>query len=564
MIELPKNWTLANIPPKQGGQGIVYFVQNKNENDNRLYALKMLKDTDRLKNKVRFINEIKAIQKIGFHDNIIKIHENIDINNHSGIFYYVMEIADKSLQDFISDKNLCIEECARIFNGICNGVKYIHNKRIIHRDLKPQNILFINNVPKVADFGICLFLDQTKRCTHIKERVGPINYMAPELEDGLNLDVDFRADIYSLGKILYFILSGGRIFSREKYDLTDFKLINIKSDERYEVFDEFFSKTITYQVEKRYQSIEYLINGFSCAFDKFQNKPYSLLIKKEPNYRTLVERSKLSFIDNLDDNELGALLQYLFNNNNQLPGCFFEKIKYRINESNVVLCQKLICRNQDNINFETLKSILIYIYSNKDLYSVRDGMNEFLIDSEFRKMLKLIAIDIGDSKVINNIASDFASKLMINFEAVKEIFLKLIKNFNTLERKFRIRILSEMSRKNLQFVDKDEFYINQFSYIMNNDFIFLGQSESAIEKEEQKLILEELGYVIGSMSNLPSLDNLNRIVNVLNVLGHDEFISFISGVYNNIELVGYLKDNLKDKAVVISLEYLLRAREKVR
>lgn len=560
MIILPDNWIDAKLPYKQGGQGIVYFVYKKAGNDKKLFALKMLKNANKAKPRERFITEIKAIQEIGHHENIIRIYENIDIDNPTGYYYYVMEVAEISLQDLIYDKNQCsMEEYARIFLGVCNGVKYIHSKHIIHRDIKPQNILFVNKVPKIADLGLCLFLDQSKRNTDLKERVGPIHYMAPELEDGLNLDVDYKADIYSLGKLLYFMLSGGTIFSREKYDSKEYKLVNIKCDERYNVFDEFFSKTITYQKDKRYSNIENLIDGFSNAYNNFQNKPYTMLIMKEPNFFNLIEKNELNFIDDLGDTEIGALFQYLLNTNKEISSYFFERTINRINESNVILYQKLIYRNQNNISHETLKQLLLSIYSSDNLYSIKDGINELFSDAEFRRMFKLIAIDTGDERVINNIASDLPSRLMFSYEVEKDVLFKLIKNFYKIRRIYRIGILSEMSRGNIQLDDKDVFYETHFSYIMKNDFILIEKKESLTNNEQIKLILEELGYVLGKMENMPSLDDMNKIVNVLNVLSQEEITCFIGGIYNNPKLISYLKDNLNDKVIVVALKYLLNA-----
>src|SRR5438477_546174 len=86
--------------------------------------------------------------------------------------------------------------------GQGRALEHIHAAGIIHRDLKPDNILLTGAEAKVADFGICLLVEEP-RLTATSEAVGPRLYMAPELEDGRNLAVDARADIYSLAKILY-------------------------------------------------------------------------------------------------------------------------------------------------------------------------------------------------------------------------------------------------------------------------------------------------------------------------------------------------------------------------
>jgi serine/threonine protein kinase len=126
-----------------------------------------------------------------------------------------MELADRSLADAVTAGVIGKSaDLFAVYKAVCAGVAHIHANGIIHRDLKPENILFIGGTPKVADLGLCLIAG-LERVTSSLEAVGPRFYMAPELEDGRSLDVTPTADIYSLGKILYFMLSGGRIFSRE-------------------------------------------------------------------------------------------------------------------------------------------------------------------------------------------------------------------------------------------------------------------------------------------------------------------------------------------------------------
>jgi serine/threonine protein kinase len=84
--------------------------------------------------------------------------------------------------------------------------------------------------PVVGDFGLCLLADQEERLTEVNEPVGARWCMAPELEDGINLDVGKDADVYSLGKILYWLLSGGKIFSREKHRTSQYNLTRDRKD----------------------------------------------------------------------------------------------------------------------------------------------------------------------------------------------------------------------------------------------------------------------------------------------------------------------------------------------
>jgi serine/threonine protein kinase len=85
-----------------------------------------------------------------------------------------------------------------------------HAANVIHRDVKPKNILFTGNGHEtwLTDFGICL-IREAPRITELPEVMGPREFMAPELADGGELDVTPAADLYSLGKLIYFMISGG-------------------------------------------------------------------------------------------------------------------------------------------------------------------------------------------------------------------------------------------------------------------------------------------------------------------------------------------------------------------
>lgn len=140
-----------------------------------------------------------------------------------------MPRADCSLDMYLPEICKDINLSSETFKLICAGVEHLHKAGIVHRDLKPENILMFSGTPKISDFGICLVANEN-RLTSTSEAVGPRFYMAPELEDGKNLDVSPSADVYSLGKILYFIFSKGKIFSREKYNQPKFNWVRLFCD----------------------------------------------------------------------------------------------------------------------------------------------------------------------------------------------------------------------------------------------------------------------------------------------------------------------------------------------
>jgi serine/threonine protein kinase len=122
--------------------------------------------------------------------------------------------------------SLSILQKLTLFEKICEGVAHLHTNGVIHRDLKPNNIFFREDkTPVVGDLGLCLLTEQDERLTETAEAIGARLFMAPELEDGRFEEASYVADIYSLGKILYWLVANRKIFSREKhrnqtYDLT--------------------------------------------------------------------------------------------------------------------------------------------------------------------------------------------------------------------------------------------------------------------------------------------------------------------------------------------------------
>lgn len=270
------HWRNTEEQPREGGQGRIFFVTDSRGEIPGTYALKELKN---LRRTDRFQREIDAIARLAAHPNIIRLIDQAAFA--TGKPYYVMERAGGSLVDAVTggDGAKSEEDLFAIYRAICAGVAHIHAGTIIHRDLKPENILFIGGTPKVADFGLCLIAG-VDRATPTPEAVGPRLYMAPELEDGRNLDVTSAADIYSLGKILYFMLSHGRIFSREKYNEPAWDLKRVHHDPRYEVFSRVWRETMAPYPRSRFRSVGDLAAAFDEACRLFKSHPRSKLFRK--------------------------------------------------------------------------------------------------------------------------------------------------------------------------------------------------------------------------------------------------------------------------------------------
>jgi tetratricopeptide (TPR) repeat protein/tRNA A-37 threonylcarbamoyl transferase component Bud32 len=200
----------------EGGMGTVWVAEQR-EPVKRKVALKLVKPGMDSKSVVaRFEAERQALALMD-HQNIAKVLDGGA--TEAGRPFFVMELVDgKPLTEYCDARRLSVRERLELFVPICQAVQHAHQKGIIHRDLKPSNILVTEHegrpVPKVIDFGLAKALSEatvlTERTLHTAfgTVVGTPLYMAPEQVAENALDVDTRTDVYSLGVILYELLTG--------------------------------------------------------------------------------------------------------------------------------------------------------------------------------------------------------------------------------------------------------------------------------------------------------------------------------------------------------------------
>lgn len=213
---MENNKILANryqLIKKIGGGGMaVVFLAHDNYLD-RQVAIKLLRDeyVDDPEFIRQFQKEAKAIAKLS-HQNIVNIY---DFGQDGNITYLVMEYVEgQTLKDIIAQKGqLPVEQILDYGIQICHGMAQAHNQQIVHKDLKPHNIMIDKNgVVKVTDFGIAQAVNNLT-ITHNKGILGSAHYFSPEQAKGEH--VDLESDIYSLGVVLYEMVTGKVPFTGE-------------------------------------------------------------------------------------------------------------------------------------------------------------------------------------------------------------------------------------------------------------------------------------------------------------------------------------------------------------
>ena len=206
----------------EGGCGVVYMAEQEKPIRRRV-ALKIIKLGMDTKSVIaRFEAERQALAMMD-HPNIARVYEAGATD--TGRPYFVMELVRGiKITDYADQNHLATSQRLDLFIRICQAIQHAHQKGIIHRDIKPSNILVTLHdglpVPKVIDFGIAkaieVRLTDKTLFTGYEQMIGTPAYMSPEQAEMSGLDVDTRSDIYSLGVLLYELLTGRPPFDPQK------------------------------------------------------------------------------------------------------------------------------------------------------------------------------------------------------------------------------------------------------------------------------------------------------------------------------------------------------------
>ncbi|MEE9296934.1 MAG: serine/threonine-protein kinase [Phycisphaerae bacterium] len=289
----------------RGGMGVVY--EAKQESPRRSVALKVIRGGGRLDEHraASLRREAQALARLK-HPGIATIHEAGQTED--GEHYFALELVDGTpLNDFARAKALGLRDRLDLFRRVCDAVAYAHQRGVIHRDIKPSNILVdANGQPKLLDFGLARITDSDVTMTTVVTETGKIQgtlpYMSPEQTRGNPDDIDLRSDVYSLGVVLYELLTNQLPYTVDRVLLPEAVRMICEEEPRKPStinrtlrgdLETIALKALEKDADRRYQSVEALRGDIRRYLSK---EP---ILARPPSatyqFRKLVARHKLPF-----------------------------------------------------------------------------------------------------------------------------------------------------------------------------------------------------------------------------------------------------------------------------
>ncbi len=270
----------------EGGMGVVYKAEDTVLK--RIAALKFLPPSasnDKSARK-RFTHEAVAASALD-HPNICTIYETGQTEEGQP-FIAMAYYEGETLKEKINKGPLDIDESINIILQVCEGLEKAHKNGIIHRDIKPSNIFITTDgLVKILDFGLAKVKDQT-RLTQTESTAGTVNYMSPEQARGE--EIDQRTDIWSLGIVLYEMLTGTLPFNAEYDQAVIYSILNENPDleKVAKELKPILQKAITKSQKERYGKIEELISDIEVLRNKTKGGKYLSFAKRKIIGRTKI------------------------------------------------------------------------------------------------------------------------------------------------------------------------------------------------------------------------------------------------------------------------------------
>lgn len=245
----------------QGGQGQVFRVEDTQGEFPGEFALKRLLNLGRV---ARFKREVETLARLGLPGVLSVVDSRID----GSPAYFVSPLAQRGSLEAANAHLLPLASRLQIFDTICRTLAKVHSSDIVHRDLKPANVLLDDDEqPIIADFGIC-FVEDGQAQTLTGEVMGPRQYTAPELEGMSDERVRPAADVYSLGKLLYWLLTGTHL-PRERHRSREYDLAAKMGEARYELMSRLLDRTVCEDPDHRLPDAQHVVASFKEARAKF-------------------------------------------------------------------------------------------------------------------------------------------------------------------------------------------------------------------------------------------------------------------------------------------------------
>ena len=247
-----------------GGMSQVYLAVHPRTHERRAIKVLVKRATEPAESYARFLREVEIIRSLS-HPNIVRI---LDSGAAEDFYYYAMEhMVAGNLSNRTNHSRIPLREALVMFSLICDAMAYAHEKGIIHRDLKPANILInASGAPMVSDFGIAKLIGREQApLTRSSEVLGTIAYLAPEQRRSTK-NVDKRADVYTLGAILYEMIMGfpplGR-FPWPRETQPDFP----------EAIQCILAKCLAFEPEGRHMHAGFVLNDLDEYMESIGEKP---------------------------------------------------------------------------------------------------------------------------------------------------------------------------------------------------------------------------------------------------------------------------------------------------